>query len=1241
MDQVVLNGRYTLLERLGSGSQGSVFRAADSVVQGKNVALKVIDAARLGGEGAHSVRREFLLVSRLRHPGIVSVYDFDSIRRSTNPEFCGKYFFTMDLVEGEILPDEWDARSLAAVAHQLASALDVIHLNGLVHRDIKPQNILFTRQDIEDAETIVPIIIDFGFAAAVQTVAETTIRGTLAYLAPEIITGNAPSPRSDQYSLGVTMFELAAGRLPFSASSPVELARLHLEEPPPRLSELRSDIPEGLSAIVDRLLQKEPDERFPGMMEVSQALEAFLPRQLQKKMRVMLPNKLYGRESELERISELIEARITPRRDERSVPPGPPAVHITGEYGIGKTALLAEAVFTCNAKGIPVLRTEGGGGNSLKRVFTSFVHSLTAIIASTDEGAALAAELTLPLALAGAETEEEAEDTASVPLPEELMLMVFTALAGACAREYGLVITIDDVERLDAGVSAFLERCAPAFAEERIMFLTAGEVEKGDPRISGGPPVVIRLQGVGDEAVVRMSTDVLRFEGMEQNLLKVMRKEFNGSPFLLRESLQQFIERFGIIDKKKFNERFAEYLKGFSRGEPLRIVHGARLGRLDNASSNILKVLSIAHEGLPPAVINAFLPYSRERLTALLEQLQVQGYARYSRRGDWVYMPDEAFKRFVEARVESLRHSLHGHIADAMEEYHRAGNQVSSKELAYHMRQAGKREGALYWHERAAIDATKAGRLNEAINLLKECLVLRTDDKRLSRILEQLAECYTSAGDLANAERTYKMLLDGKDASVEDRTRWMLDLAKIYTHLGEFTRADAVLSEATREDVHEQFDTDIALQTIATLIARGDFAGTEQRALTLLRRVGDMRDEPKLNSVFNALGIAAFHLGRHEASLFCFYKALRILQTSGGRHDQIISTLNNIGNVYGAQFRFEKAAEYWKQALAAATKTGALRQMAQITNNLGIASYSRGMYVEAMKYYKEAETLFKRTGDLPGRTLVLLNVGEVHYALAEFHNALQQWVLCGRICAEIGDKEGMLDVSLKLAELFASVPDRESATGELARAATLISELGAENRRWEIHRLFGKLYLLLGEYENAIASFDEVLRVLPAEEDSKIASVYPLYLRALRMSGKKEGILKKIGTALGFIDRISSPADSAALLVELARIAGEIESAHLEKPIRYLRQALVLLEDQPVSETAMEACFETGEELERRGLREKSKELFTKSKIILDFIVSHIRDNSLEMKYLQHPGRKRIRTKATSLGIGGAGSLLP
>jgi len=266
----LLGSRYEIIEKIGNGGMATVYKAKDLVLK-RYVAVKILrEEYTTDNEFIKRFNTEAESAASLTHPNIVSVYD---VGKEGN-----LYYIVMELIKGKTLKEiivedgrmgwKWSVK----IAKQIAQALETAHRNNIIHRDIKPHNIIIT----EDGTAKVT---DFGIAKAVSnstiTAFGTTI-GSVHYFSPEHARGGYTDAKSDLYSLGVVLYEMVTGRVPFDADTPVSVALKHMQEKPVPPIELNPAIPQSLNDLILKAMEKDPNMRYSTATEMIEDLDKIL-----------------------------------------------------------------------------------------------------------------------------------------------------------------------------------------------------------------------------------------------------------------------------------------------------------------------------------------------------------------------------------------------------------------------------------------------------------------------------------------------------------------------------------------------------------------------------------------------------------------------------------------------------------------------------------------------------------------------------------------------------------------------------------------------------------------------------------------------------------------------------------------------------------------------------------------------------------------------------------------------------
>jgi ABC-type oligopeptide transport system substrate-binding subunit len=780
-----LSDRYRLDAELGRGGTSVVYRARDTLLQ-RDVAVKIMSESVLGAEGHIRLLREARSAAGLNHPNIVTIHDVG--------EADGVPFLVTELVEGRSLreqpPETID--DIVSIARQVCAALEHAHAHGIVHRDLKPENVLIAPDGRVKLN-------DFGLARPVSSrlTSEGSIVGTVFYLAPELALGQPFDVRADLYALGVMLYELTTGELPFTGDDPVAVISQHLHAVavPPRAK--NADIPPGLDALIVRLLSKDPGGRPGSAAEVLHLLNApdILDREALPTEEVFVlerieRGRMVGRERELQQTRGLWNSTLSGQGQ---------MLLISGEPGIGKTRLVQELTAQVQVSGgralVGACYAEGGVP------YAPFVQVLRAALGQAANG-----DLDLPgfvladlLTLMPELRLRYPELAPTPPLPDlqdqqhrlfENLTIFFTALS----EQAPLLVVVEDIHWADSRSLYLLRHLARHMRRQRVLFVaTCQEVELDEVRPRNEVLLDLRRERLAvrlkllrlDRQQTRELLAVLFAEEITPEFLEGIYRETEGNPFFIEEVCKALVESGRLhYEGGRWHRPSVDEL---GIPQSVRVAIQSRVRVLPEAAQETLRLAAMlgrsfeldtlaAASDLDEEVLLDALEYAQR--AQLVEELRGVPAARESGVAS-LGLVSEAMRETPHARarrafafvhglipstlVESLpptqRRRLHGQVAASIESLYPAGFEA----LAYHYDRAGNAEKATHYLLKAGDRARALYACQEAIDHYQRALALLQEQgeyERAARTLMRLGLVYTAAFEPDKARQAYDEAFD-------------------------------------------------------------------------------------------------------------------------------------------------------------------------------------------------------------------------------------------------------------------------------------------------------------------------------------------------------------------------------------------------------------------------------------------------------------------------------------------------
>jgi tetratricopeptide (TPR) repeat protein len=1026
-------GPYRLRSLIGSGGMGAVYLATvegrvPGLEPGARVAVKVVHAHLLAREGFfRRFLREAEIGRRLRHENVVRTLDADVAGEGAERV----HFFVLEYVEGQTLralteelervPEELCRH----VGREVAKALDAIHGAGAVHRDLKPDNVLVTREHAVK-------VMDLGVARlrdeAVGVSETGTFVGSVRYAAPEQFRGGpgAVDGRADLYALGLTLYEMATGRHPFPDEDLHAVLRRQLGETPRPAGELNSQLSPFFEEVLRRLLEKDPAARFPDAASLRQVLEEGErsawwqerakairrgPARAVRAIRVPRETAVVGREPALAELRRHYDAA---RAGEGRV------VLVQGEAGIGKSRLVDEFVARLRGKGEEVAflygaHPPGGAATASGALVSAFREHLG--VEGLEES--LRPLLTSTPALVpafAALLRGEGPPAGAQALGPDALPTCFVYATRALAAERTAVVLVDDLHFAPADGRSLFTSLALAVPGHRILLIgttrpTSDERWLVDLERAAHPARLV-VERLGPKDLVVLLRDALRSESLAEALSAKVAVKSDGNPYFVFEILRALREGRLLAQGPDGTWASTQEIRDLRIPSSVLELVQARVAELEEEDRNLLDVAACLGFEFDPLVVGDVLgvpPVPLLRRLARIERAHRLVRAVGTR---YVFDHHQVQEALHGSLSPLLRAEYHAALADALEARARAQGREPDGPLRVDL----------------AEHFLEGGRLARALPHLDAALTHLEGSDR-----------HEAAARLAGLA-----LADPSHVTGADRVRLLLRAAESVRVLGFADRWRALLGEAL---AGARAGGDAALRATAAVrwgghllevsgpaAARGAF----EEALAEARASGDARVEGR---VLVGLGSLCEVAGEVEAARAHHERALALF---GGAGDaaSVARVLGNLGVTCVSEGRLAEARDLFERSRALAREVGDRRAEMNAEGNLGRALGELGLFEEARACLDRLIAHDREIGYRHGEAVGSANLSGLCFMLGRYAEALAHRRRALALCREIGYRKGEAIALGNLGSIFADLGLVAEARDHAERALALSRDVG-------------------------------------------------------------------------------------------------------------------------------------------------------------------------------------------------------
>ena len=739
----VLNDRYKPGEELGRGGMGVVYRAHDAVLD-RDVAVKVMNQTGLGTEGRARLLAEAQAVAKLNHPNIVTVHDAG--------EIDGTPYIVMELVEGKSLHEQPPNgfEGMLAMAKDVSAALEHAHANDIIHRDLKPENIIIDPDGTAK-------LMDFGLARSMATrvSVEGEIVGTVFYIAPETAMGQDVDGRADLYSLGVILYELAAGELPFVHEDPLAVVSQHLHATvlPPRAK--NPEIPPVLEELIIQLLIKDPDDRPASAAVLLELLdnpdlldpEAETEKELSVIARIAR-GRFVARQGELEQAKAVWSKALGGKGQ---------TLLVSGEPGIGKTRLVRELSTHVEISGGLVLLGEcyAEGGAPYAPFAQVVRRGLRGI---SQNGFEVPDFVMADLLTMAPELQPHYPDISPNPplepnAEQQRLFENIVSFSDELAEHAPLMIVIDDAHWGDSGSLSMMRHLARRTRNQRVLLVaTYREVDLDVARPfhevlldinKARLATRIKLERLTKDQTRDQLTAIFE-EEISQEFLDGIYRETEGNPFFVEEVYKALVES-GQLYYEDGEWHRPPNMDELEIPQSVRVAIQTRVARLPDAYQGVLSMAAILGREFEFDVLAEASDADEDAVIDALEAAEDAQLIEETGGADedrFVFVHALIPGALLDGVRKLRRRKLHRRAASAVESLHPEDYEA----LAHHYFEAGVDDQALENFTKAGERAEAAYANTEAEDHFSAALELVEDEAERARLLGQLAAAVAHQG---------------------------------------------------------------------------------------------------------------------------------------------------------------------------------------------------------------------------------------------------------------------------------------------------------------------------------------------------------------------------------------------------------------------------------------------------------------------------------------------------------------
>ncbi|MDQ7798103.1 MAG: tetratricopeptide repeat protein [Candidatus Edwardsbacteria bacterium] len=1216
--------KYQILEFLGQGANSQVYKATD-LATGATLALKLFSGDSIN---INQLCQEFRCLSDLSHPNLARAIGYEHYK-----DGC---FFAMEFLPGPDILESCrglDLRGKCQKLIGLCQALEYIHSRDVIHLDLKPSNLL-----LDESGTVK--LLDFGLAQSTVKVSPLKISGTPSYISPEIISGQAPDGRADLYSLGVLMYQIFTGSLPFQAPTIKELVKKHLYHQPQPPNFIDQSLPERLSLLILRLLSKDPNARPALADEVASELAGIIKLERAEPSPVSRPPfilncRMAGRDREMNQLRQAVQNAIAGQGH---------SIFISGETGIGRTKLLTEFSLHSQLLECQVLWA---------RCYQPDAAAFGLMVQLLDQVQSLARNF-CPQALAefGPQLAEIIPGLSDLPevnnlppppvLPaqeQRLRLLdamtnfIIKTLEASPSRATAIILeSIQWIDRESLEALCHLVRNIGRAPVLVVGSFRSDEIESGhflratiESLASDNLAEQVFLKRLSRNEVSELIRTVFpSLENLEPLLVKIY-GETDGNPLLIEETLYYLIDAGFIVRRHGRWQITTLTPERLDLPGSLTLSFRAKLGKLPPGQLLIMQSLAIMERPAIFPEIRSLTEMEDVQLSRDLLHLKGQSLLAWlqDEKGEPAYGLHH-FKIVPEIGLtisRELSSALHRRAALVMEQQ-RSRSLQDTVLLSSHWEAAGEPAKAAECHLRAGDELSEFSK-RQAIEHYRRALVLVPSPRNIP-VLEKVQKLYYVSGEYQKALEQALEICQLQGSSPEICYK----IGRCQERLGDYDRSVESLQKGLSFSQGDALSAARLMGALAiTSIGRGEYRNAEKTCQAALKQL-PLNSRPTVEAeLYNTLGQAYWHLAEWSQALSVHRRSLEIKEREGSLYG-IATSYNNLGAVYYRMYEWDKAAECHKKSFSLREKIGDISGLARSYNNLALIYRHLYDWERALEYHGKCLQTMERIGLGLETAASLVDIGLIHKAKGEWDQALWSYNRAIQLAANIGAKNLLLDAYIRKAELYLALGSLEDSSLFCQKSLAMASELGGRLELGRGLNISGRISQMRQQWDKAredLTSAREIFSGL----DIKAGEAY--ILKNLADLHRELGQLEESSALADRSLSLAQRVEEQQLVSEVLLLKGELLEEKGLDGYRFMEWSLEIANQVKISETT----WPVYSAMARRHLKNKkypaALECCQKALLLFKQSLANISQPELKTSYILAPRRRQLFRDIKSL----------